>query len=213
MTSPTSPPPHQDPHLRESEDVSILEYVTTAVASLDRRFDSLHQDLKDAIAQRFIDSALLYDERYRTQKEGVREALVAQDKLVAAALVAQDKAITKAEVASEKRFDAVNEFRATLSDQTKTFMPRAETDSRLASMSEKIDALKETMLTTAGRDQGMNWPTALRELNDKVDSLKASRSESTGKSMGVSQLWGVLLGAVGLISILVSLYLNLSRKQ
>lgn len=42
------------------------------------------------------------------------------------ALAASDKAITKAELTTDKRFEGVNEFRAALSDQANSFMPRSE---------------------------------------------------------------------------------------
>ena len=50
------------------------------------------------------------------------------------ALTNADKATTKAEAAIEKRFDSVNEFRLTLSDQTQTFLTRAEFDAKWESM-------------------------------------------------------------------------------
>jgi len=58
---------------------------------------------------------------------------------------AQEKAIDKSDAASEKRFEAVNEFRNTLSDQTKTFMPRLEAETRTHANAEKIDALASRM--------------------------------------------------------------------
>lgn len=42
----------------------------------------------------------------------------------AAALASSEKAIMKAETAADKRFDSVNEFRATLTDQASRFVTR-----------------------------------------------------------------------------------------
>lgn len=39
---------------------------------------------------------------------------------------AMERAVTTADTANEKRLDSVNEFRATLADQQKTFITRAE---------------------------------------------------------------------------------------
>jgi hypothetical protein len=61
-----------------------------------------------------------------TLKEHFDAILVEKDKAISAALLAAKEAVTKAETASDKRFENVNEFRQTLSDQTSTFVPRTE---------------------------------------------------------------------------------------
>jgi hypothetical protein len=61
-----------------------------------------------------------------TLKEHLDAMLAERDKQISLALTAAEKAVTKAEVATEKRFESVNEFRLTLSDQTKTFVSRGE---------------------------------------------------------------------------------------
>ena len=62
------------------------------------------------------------------------------DKAIQAALVSAEKAVVKAETASEKRFEGVNEFRKALSDQTATFIPRAEYETALASLAARVVA-------------------------------------------------------------------------
>src|ERR1700689_1575360 len=47
----------------------------------------------------------------------------AMDEKTSLALTASEKAVSKAETATEKRFDAVNEFRGTLSDQARLLIP------------------------------------------------------------------------------------------
>jgi len=59
-------------------------------------------------------------------REYVEALLSERDKQIALALNSAEKAVTKAETATEKRFESVNEFRLTLSDQTKTFVTRGE---------------------------------------------------------------------------------------
>lgn len=68
--------------------------------------------------------------------------------------IEQEKAVDKANVASEKRFDGVNEFRKTLSDQTATFIPRAETEQRLSALAEKITAQAERISAAENLKQG-----------------------------------------------------------
>jgi hypothetical protein len=95
--------------------------------------------------------------------------------------IAQEKAVVKAEVATEKRFDGVNEFRAQLSDQAATFMPRKESEARHSSLVEKYDALQ----------------------------ARVDRSE--GRSGGLNSGWGYLVAAAGLILVLVTIYFALRR--
>lgn len=99
----------------------------------------------------------------------------AQSKAISDALQAAEKAVSKAEVATEKRFESVNEFRKTLSDQTITLMPRAEASTRFDAMSEKIDQLQR-----------------------RID-------KSEGAGGGLRQFWTYLIGAVGLLLTVVSL--------
>lgn len=70
------------------------------------------------------------------------------------ALAAADKATNKAEGASEKRFDAVNEFRATLADQQRTLMPRAESELLIHALNEKIDSLNLTTISRQSQSVG-----------------------------------------------------------
>lgn len=157
MTNPLALPPHQDPVQNDDPSrVTMIEYVTTLIAQLDRRFDTLHQDLKDSITQRFGDADLRYQQRFDAQTKALDAALAAQKEAVQTALVAAEKATSKAEVASDKRFESVNEFRQTLTDQTATFMPRSEAESRLSALYEKINDVKLAASSTGGHQAGLN---------------------------------------------------------
>jgi small-conductance mechanosensitive channel len=78
----------------------------------------------------------------------------AQEKAVAAALAAAKEAVAKAEAAAEKRFDSVNEFRATLKDQQSTLIPRTEVDVRLKSMDAKIADNEARIVQIVSRAEG-----------------------------------------------------------
>ncbi len=105
----------------------------------------------------------------------VRLAIDAQAKQVAQALAAADKAVSKAEAATEKRFESVNEFRLTLSDQTKNFVSRVE-----------FEGLRDA---NAAR---------IAELSSRLDKTE-------GKSVGLTAGWVYLLGAVSVVCTVVSL--------
>ena len=76
------------------------------------------------------------------------------------ALAASDKAISKAELATDKRFDAVNEFRAALGDQSRELMPRSEYQVQHKSLSDRIDIVTATVTTLnsrlAGKSEGVS---------------------------------------------------------
>lgn len=91
-------------------------------------------------------------------------------------LLDMDKAIIKALGATEKRFESVNEFRATLSDQTNTFLPRAEFDAT-------SEALKERM-------------TVLTTRIDKTDAQKQGSEITMGKIYTVIGLTATIFGLI-----------------
>lgn len=90
------------------------------------------------------------DQRFTDNDKAVQAALVSQEKAVAAALAAAEKAVIKAETAADKRFDAVNEFRQTLTDQTNTFIPRAEYDAQHKALEDKVDVLTKLVYIGLG---------------------------------------------------------------
>lgn len=87
-------------------------------------------------------------------KEYIDRRFEDSDKAVQAALQAAKEAVGKAEVATEKRFDAVNEFRQQLSDQTNTFIPRLEYDAQHKNLDDKLAALTDRINTNQGAIQG-----------------------------------------------------------
>lgn len=64
------------------------------------------------------------------------------------------EAVTKAEDATEKRFASVNEFRNTLSDQQRTFIPRAEYEAGHISLSNEVSELKARIAKIESMKQG-----------------------------------------------------------
>lgn len=109
-------------------------------------------------------------------REYVDVRFEAQEKAVQAALASADRAVAKAEAAAERRFDSVNEFRSTLSDQARLLMPRSETEQ------------------------------ALRGLSDKIDALTGRLNQRDDRGRGMDQIWGYLIGAAGLIALMASFF-------
>jgi hypothetical protein len=126
-------------------------------------------------------------QRFDAQQEAVATAMTAAEKAVVAAMAAAEKAVTKAEAAAEKRFESVNEFRKTLSDQTNSFLTRNEYAAQHAALVEKVDALLIRML---GMDK-------------KVDGIQE-------RGFGRNDTWVILATVVALLisvaSVVVHLY-------
>lgn len=73
-------------------------------------------------------------------RDYLEERIQSLSNRVDAAAVASEKALEKATSATEKRFDSVNEFRAVLSDQTSTLLPRSEYDARHQALTDRTEA-------------------------------------------------------------------------
>lgn len=89
-----------------------------------------------------------------TLKEYIEQRFTDQDRAVQSALLAAKEAVIKAEVATEKRFEATNEFRQQLSDQTNTFVPRPEYAAQHKSLEDKVTALTDRMNIKDGASSG-----------------------------------------------------------
>jgi hypothetical protein len=89
-----------------------------------------------------------------TLKEHMEQRFRDSDRAVQAALLAAKEAVLKAETATEKRFEATNEFRGQLADQTATLIPRAEASTRFDALSEKLSDVNDRLNKIDGVQQG-----------------------------------------------------------
>ena len=103
------------------------------------------------------------------------------------------EAINKADQATEKRFDSVNEFRGTLTDQQRTLLPRLEYEAGHKNLSElvasSVKTLGDTILTQ-------------KERIDKLDNRKE----------GGMAMWILIVGVIGFLTGLISFVLNILGK-
>ncbi len=65
------------------------------------------------------------------------------------------RAVTKAEMAAEKRFEGLNEFRGTLSDQQRNLMPRDEANIRFDSLTHEIRGAQHILETMRAEQKGV----------------------------------------------------------
>lgn len=111
---------------------------------------------------------------------------------VDAALDAAKAAVAKAEAAMEKRFDNANEFRGQLSDQARSFMPRAEAETAFRTAEERTGT------------ENANMGALIGSLASRLDRLE-------GHSGGIRDGWGVLIGIVGMAAGVVAIVVTLIR--
>jgi hypothetical protein len=110
---------------------------------MDRRLDQFQLQVDqrfEASKEPLVALKEMLNERYATQTKALDAAFKAAEQAVQTALVSAEKAVGKAETAADKRFDSVNEFRQTLSDQTATFLPRGEYDAAYKALADQITA-------------------------------------------------------------------------
>ena len=123
------------------------------MAETDWTLETLHEHLVSIMDER----DRRYEQRFLAQEKAVDLALQRVDKEFhehlqqvrdenRLALAHQDKAVLKQEQSTEKRFEAVNEFRATLSDQAAGFLPRTEYDRSLGGLAKRLDELHTMLL-------------------------------------------------------------------
>ena len=118
------------------------------------------------------------------------------DEKTGLALTASKEAVTKAEAATEKRFDSVNEFRKTLSDQTSSFATRAEVDLRIQGLDDKLGSTKESLTKEI---------QSLREFRSQTSGEGIAKASVKEQSNFVIGIWAVV--AVGILDALATLAL------
>ena len=110
-------------------------------------------------------------------------AFAAQEKAIAAALAAVKEATERFAAAFESRMANTNEWRQSVDDKDRLFMPRKE-----------AEAISEA-------------------LKEKIDTLTLSFREQRSNSSGVSVGWAMAVGVVGLIGIIVSIVSFFLRRE
>ena len=125
--------------------------------------DWTHDSLREYVERVFKEADRRYEQRFADQEKAVSAALAAAEKAVNTALISAKEAVIKAESASEKRFESVNEFRATLADQSATLISRIEVEGQFKSTNEKVDVVMSRMDRLEGRAGGSNatWAYAI----------------------------------------------------
>jgi hypothetical protein len=166
----------------DAEHVPLKEYITGLLAAYDKRYEQRYE-----ASQKALEAALI------AQKEAVREAFSAQKEAINAALASAERAVLKAEAAAEKRFEGLNEFRNTLSDQQRTLIPRAEVDVIIRGVLNQLGSVEKTL------------DASIAERQAQIASLQKALDAFLSERRGVAGGWGFAAGAVGLVLAILGL--------
>jgi hypothetical protein len=135
---------------------------------------------------RSLEAHLLAFEKLMDERDKrYNQRAIAQDEAVKSALATSKEAVTKAENATEKRFESVNEFRKTLSDQAGNFLSRVEYGSNHKGLEEKIAAIG--------------------------DRIARMETESSTKAKGVTLIGSLIVGVIMTISYAVGIVIAFSK--
>jgi flagellar basal body-associated protein FliL len=116
-------------------------------------------------------------------KEYIETLFLEKEKQQEQKFVSLDRAVTKAEIATEKRFESVNEFRATLADQQRMLIPRLEYEVAHKALLEKLEDAQDRL--------------------EKLENIKQSKTA----------LWAYVIGVGGFLTGIISLILGYVMKM
>jgi len=120
-----------------------------------------------------------------SDRQVINVSILAVEKTAAMAQLSSEKAIQKAEVATEKRFDSVNEFRATLTDQA----ARLATKEALAGFQSAFDDKIRELTARVGRVEDTKIGA--------IESQSALAARVTLALLAAGVLVSILLGIAG----------------
>lgn len=170
----------------------------TGIREATRQQVTDHRDFTRGAAD---DMRRLLDERYATQTKALDAAFKAAEQAVAVALANAEKATAKAETAADKRFDAVNEFRRALTDQTATFLPRTEYETAHSALAERVTFVADRMGALELR------------LTSRLDRGEGSEAGASGQRNETRLNAGAVIGiALFLLSLITFVILYAAKK-
>ena len=135
-----------------------------------------------------------YEQEFDNQKLAVKDALAAQKELTNAAFASSEKAIVKAEDSQRTYNAGHNDLSRKMETQYSLMVPDIQHKSDLKAIEEKIESFKNSVFKQ------------FDNVNLDIRGLRESRSETGGKGIGTNAMWGYILGMVGILSLLFTIY-------
>lgn len=140
---------------------------------------------------------------FDAQTRAIDAAITAQRAAIDAALIAANQATTKAEAATELRFQSVNEFRQTLSDQAATFATRTEAEATAQRNTERIQELAVVVRDLATKAEVIN---AYERAENRLQAVEKAITLREGKGSGLTAGWGYIGTAIAIIASVIATY-------
>lgn len=167
----------------EQQIVDQKEATVIALAAADKAIVSAYQVAEKVVAKVELAAEKTYLEAsIKSLREAFSQQIAFQKEATEKALASADKAVLKAEDAAEKRFQSVNEFRATLADQQADLATKTEVNLRVAALEARINGVVE------------------------------DAREIKGRSYGYSSGWGYLVGAIGVVGAAVAIIVEFVKR-
>lgn len=172
-------------------------------SEIDRRFSTLQAQIDQllvAARERAVTLQLQLDQRFEAEIQARKAALEAANLAVQAALKSAETAVNKAEAAAERRFDSVNEFRKTLTDQTGSFPTRNEVTVRMDSLAAQVDRNAALL-----RDIELRFTSRLDTAQARLSGASENRTEQRLSQGAVVSIVVALVITAGLVVSILTL--------
>jgi hypothetical protein len=186
---------------------TLREHLTGLIGDIrrevarEREFaDARLDDMRAAVRSQSDDRLRMLDERYATQTKALDAAFKAAEQAVSVALANAEKATAKAEAAADRRLEGMNEFREALSDQTKTFLSRAEYNPAHEALAERVSAMNDRVSALELR---------LTSRLDTAQGRTGGEAESrTERRLDISLLFQMLTVVVAVAAVIIAVFLK-----
>ena len=172
---------------------NVLQLVAAAVTRLD--------DLRVADARRLEEIATLRSSMERQLMEAELKRIDANRASdISALAMANERAMNQASVLASQLSSIADNLRNLILDSNaKTTAAMEEIANRLST---RVTMLEKSQYEGQGREAVTD--PRVEQLFEDVKGLRATRATDFGKGRGMSQLWGYILGAIGLIATILS---------
>jgi predicted phage tail protein len=157
---------------------------------------------------RHVDLQLQMEQRFAAQKDALEGSIKAQQDAINAALETVRQANEKTERAVALRFQSVNEFRQTLSDQASLFITRTEAEAAISRNAERIQDITLAMHELADKKDLI---TAYERVDARLLSVEKSITNREGRGSGLAAGWGYIATAVAIIASVITTYFVLQH--
>lgn len=128
---------------------------------------------------------------------------------VSAVAVASERATQQAAVLANQVTTSADALRTLVATTAATMA--TQTQNLTTQFTDRLASLEKSQYENKGKS-GLTDPM-LQELIGEVRGLRDSRETSTGKASGMSTSWAMLIGAIGLIALLLGMWNNFNKGK